>query len=72
MFPVMSPQESRSLWVFLEGDRRPQYLDDIPIDTNVSQLKAKIMREFKKLDDTDVDNLNLWKVVSFLPGACAF
>jgi hypothetical protein len=68
----MSPQGSRRLWVFLEGDGRPHYLTDIPIDATVSQLKAEIKGKIKNLDDTDVDDLNLWKVISLLPGACTF
>jgi len=68
----MSPQESRILWCFLEGNPKPYDIFDIPIGANVNRLKAAIKQRVRVLHDIDADNMKLWKVVSLIPGACAF
>jgi Crinkler effector protein N-terminal domain len=68
----MSPQESRSLWCFLEGDPIVYDVFDLPIRANVSRLKAAIQDRIKRLHVTNADHLQLWKVVSLIPGVCPF
>ena len=70
--PTMSPQESRSLWCSLEGNPKPYNVFDIPIGTNVFQLKALIQQTIKLLHNTDAYDLELLKVISLIPRACAF
>ena len=72
LFPAMSPQESCILWCVVEGDPKPYDVFDIPIGDNVNQLKEAIKQRIKGLRDIDADRLELWKVVSLIPGACAF
>ena len=68
----MSPQTSRLLWFFLEGGPKPYSIDNISINTNVELLKAVIQQRVKILRDIDPDDLELRKVVSLIPRACAF
>ena len=68
----MSPQEFRSIWCFLEGNPKPYYVFDIPIDANVFQLKALVQQTIKRLHNTDAYDLELLKVISLIPRACAF
>ncbi|KAF8344494.1 hypothetical protein F5887DRAFT_262597 [Amanita rubescens] len=64
----MSPQESRTLWCFLEGDRIPYEIYDIPIVENVDRLKALIHeRAIKILYDTDARHLRLLKINEMVP-----
>ena len=71
VFPPMSPQESRVLWCIMESDPKP-YDVFVPIDAYVNQLKAAIQQRIKTLHGVDPDRLELRKVVSLIPGACAF
>jgi hypothetical protein len=68
----MSPQESRALWFYLEGDPMPYDIFDIPIGANVNRLKAAITLRIDYLHDINPDRLKLRKVVSSIPGAWAF
>jgi len=75
VFTTMSPrtpQASRSFWLFLEGGSKPYLIENISISTNVELLKAAIQQRVKIFRDIDADDLNLLKVVSLIPGACAF
>jgi hypothetical protein len=72
VFPTMSPQESRILWFVLEDDPKPYDIIDIPIVANVNGLRVAIQQRVKLLHAVDPDGLKLWKVVSFIPRACAF
>ena len=70
---TMSP-ESRLLWFFLEGGPKAYKIDPVPISADVADLREAIKGRIKVLRDSDVDadSLELWKVVSLIPGACAF
>jgi hypothetical protein len=74
VFPVMSPQESRTLVCILKGNplAKPYDIFDIPICANVFRSRAAIQDRIKRLHDIDADSLQLRKVVSLIPGACAF
>ena len=72
VLPTMSPQESRSLWCFLEGNRKPYNVFDIPIDANIFQLKALIQQTIKRVHNMDTYGLELLKVISLIPWVCTF
>jgi Crinkler effector protein N-terminal domain len=72
VFPTMSPQESRIIWCLVEGDSNPYDIFDIPIEANVNRLKAAIKERIERLHNINPDGLKLRKVVSLIPGACAF
>jgi Crinkler effector protein N-terminal domain len=72
VFPTMSPQESRTIWCLVEGDTKPYDIFDIPIEANVNRLKAAIQQRVRLLREIDPDRLQLYKVVSLIPGACTF
>ena len=72
VFPTMSPQESRILWCLVKGDPIPYFVRDIPIGANVTQLKELLPEKIDILDGVNPRHLNLWKVVSLIPRACAF
>ncbi|KAF8327351.1 hypothetical protein F5887DRAFT_1274679 [Amanita rubescens] len=63
----MSPEESRTLWCFLEGNSMPYDVFDIPIGTNVIELKAMIKGRIKCLHDTDARHLRLLKLNMMVP-----
>ena len=70
--PAMSLQTSRLLWFSIEGRPTPYSIRDISISDNVDLLKAKIQQRVQILDGIDPDDLELWKVISLIPKACAF
>jgi hypothetical protein len=64
LFPTMSPQESRLLWCFLEGDPKPYDVFDIPLSANVNQLKVMIKEKIESLHEINAYCLKLWKVIT--------
>ena len=70
--PTMSPQDSRSLWCFLESNSKTYNVFDIPIGANVFQLKALIQQTIKCVHNIDAYDLELLKVISLIPRACTF
>ena len=68
----MTPQESQILWFLVEGEAIQYYVCDIPIGANVTQLKELLLDKIDCLDKINPHHLELRKVVSLIPRACAF
>ncbi|KIM48927.1 hypothetical protein M413DRAFT_15175 [Hebeloma cylindrosporum] len=64
LFPTMSPQESRLLWCCLEGDSKPYDIFDIPLRTNIDQLKCLIKQKIEFLHGINPHCLRLLQVLN--------